>query len=165
VYRTFVYPLKIKPSDRKTPAVIVMTAVAFNSLNAAVNAGQVSHVTRYSASWLTDTRFVLGALIFACGYAINHHADRVLRDLRAPGETGYKIPYGGLYRWISCPNYLGELCEWLGWAVATWSLGGFAFALYTAANLVPRAVDHHGWYRKTFADYPAERKAIIPFVL
>ena len=85
--------------------------------------------------------------------------------LRAPGESGYKIPRGGLYRWVSCPNYFGELLEWLGWALATWSTAGLAFAVYTAANLVPRALAHHRWYQERFDDYPAERKAVVPLVL
>ncbi len=29
-------------------------------------------------------------------------------ELREPGENGYKIPHGGGYRFISCPNYLGD---------------------------------------------------------
>lgn len=72
---------------------------------------------------------------------------------------------GGAFRYVSCPNYLGELLEWFGWALATWSLGGLAFFTYTAANLVPRALSHHRWYRERFADYPAGRKAVIPGVL
>jgi protein-S-isoprenylcysteine O-methyltransferase Ste14 len=88
----------------------------------------------------------------------------VLRNLRGPGETGYKIPRGGAYNWVSCPNYLGEIVEWLGWALATWSFGGLAFAAYTAANLVPRALANHRWYQKRFPDYPVQRKAILPFV-
>ena len=74
------------------------------------------------------------------------------------------MPHGELYRWISCPNYLGELIEWAGWAVATWSLPGLGFAVWTAANLVPRARANHRWYRSHFADYPNERKALIPGV-
>jgi hypothetical protein len=57
------------------------------------------------------------------------------------------------------------MIEWTGWAIATLSLPGLVFALWTAANLAPRALKHHAWYRKTFPDYPQSRKAIIPFVL
>jgi protein-S-isoprenylcysteine O-methyltransferase Ste14 len=67
-----------------------------------------------------------------------------------------------LYRWISCPNYLGEIVEWSGWALATWSLPGLAFAVWTAANLAPRAHSHHLWYREHFEDYPPQRKALLP---
>jgi protein-S-isoprenylcysteine O-methyltransferase Ste14 len=95
---------------------------------------------------------------------LNKQADRTLRKLRGPGETGYKIPRGGAYTWVSCPNYLGEIVEWLGWALATWSPAGLAFAAYTAANLVPRALANHRWYRERFPDYPAERRAVIPYL-
>jgi steroid 5-alpha-reductase/3-oxo-5-alpha-steroid 4-dehydrogenase 1 len=77
--------------------------------------------------------------VFVLGFTLNRRADRMLRQLRAPGETGYKIPYGGLFERVSCPNYLGEIIEWSGWALATWSLPGVSFAVWTFANLAPRA--------------------------
>jgi protein-S-isoprenylcysteine O-methyltransferase Ste14 len=85
--------------------------------------------------------------------------------LRGPGESGYKIPRGGLFRWLSCPNYFGEILEWSGWAIATWSVPGLAFALWGAANLVPRARATHRFYRETFPDYPKERRALVPGLL
>ena len=74
------------------------------------------------------------------------------------------ISGGGMFRLVSMPNYLGELVEWIGWAIATWSLAGLGFALFTAANLVPRAWSSHRWYREHYDDYPGERRAIIPFL-
>jgi 3-oxo-5-alpha-steroid 4-dehydrogenase 1 len=118
----------------------------------------------YPREWLLDPRFIAGTCLFVAGLALNHHSDEVLRRLRRPGETGYKIPRGGLYRWVSCPNYLGEIIEWTGWAIATWSLPGLLFAVWTFANLAPRGWEHHGWYKEKFADYPKDRRAIIPFV-
>lgn len=165
VHRTFLYPMTLRPGAKPTPFLIVLSAIAFNTLNASVNAGQVSHAQAYGAEWLRDPRFLVGVALFVTGYVINKQSDKILLGLRAPGETGYKIPYGGLYRWVSCPNYFGELLEWVGWAVATWSLAGLSFALYTAANLIPRALDNHRWYKGKFAEYPAERRAVIPFLL
>ena len=75
------------------------------------------------------------------------------------------MPCGLLFRRVSCPNYLGEMIQWTGWAVATWSLAGLSFAVWTAANLVPRALAHHRWYREQFEEYPARRRAVLPFVL
>jgi protein-S-isoprenylcysteine O-methyltransferase Ste14 len=164
VNRTFVFPFRIKADGKKTPVSIVGTAIVFNLLNAYVNARWVSELGSYPASWLLDPRFVVGAALFAAGFAINQHADWVLMNLRKPGETGYKIPHGGLYRFISCPNYFGEILEWTGWAIATWSLAGLAFTVYTFANLAPRAASHHKWYLEKFPDYPKERRAVIPFV-
>jgi hypothetical protein len=33
------------------------------------------------------------------------------------------------------------------------------------ANLLPRALAHHRWYKQRFPEYPSERKAIFPFLL
>jgi hypothetical protein len=54
--------------------------------------------------------------------------------------------------------------EWLGWALATWSLPGLGFALFTVANLVPRAYSNRAWYMAKFPDYPKERKRVIPLI-
>ena len=162
--RTFVFPARMRASGRRMPLLIVALAIAFNTLNAYVNARWIGHLGVYQIAWLTDPRFLLGATVFLAGWIGNLHADAILRELRKPGETGYGIPRGGLFRWVSTPNYLCEILEWTGWAVATWSTAGLAFAVYTAANLVPRAFKHHAWYREQFADYPKERKALIPYV-
>ncbi len=164
IQRTFVYPFRMRGGARM-PVTIMLLAIAFNVLNAYVNAWWVSELGSYSPNWLYDPRFLGGAALFAGGLALNLGADRTLRGLRGPGETGYRIPHGGAYRWVSCPNYLGEIIEWIGWALATWSLAGAAFALYTIANLAPRAIANHSWYRDRFPDYPAGRRALIPYVL
>jgi 3-oxo-5-alpha-steroid 4-dehydrogenase 1 len=108
--------------------------------------------------------FLLGAALFAGGLIVNRKSDLTLHDLRRVNESGYEIPQGGLYRWVSSPNYLGEIIEWTGWAIGTWSLAGLSFALWTAANLAPRARSNHVWYQQQFPDYPDERKALIPGV-
>lgn len=165
IHRTFVFPFRLRAKGKRMPLSIPLFAVVFNGLNAYVNARWVSHFGEYEPSWLLDPRFLVGAAIFAAGMAINLHADTVLIHLRKPGETGYKIPTGGMYRFITCPNYFGEVLEWCGWAVMTWSLAGLAFAIYTAANLIPRALTNHRWYHEKFDDYPEERRAVIPFLL
>lgn len=164
VQRAFVYPFLMRGRGRM-PLSIMGMAVAFNVVNAWINARWVSQYGHYAASWLADPRFVIGTLLFLGGFALNLQSDRILRRLRRPGAAGYAIPRGGGYRFVSSPNYLGEIIEWTGWAIATWSLPGLAFALYTAANLAPRAMANHRWYRQEFDDYPVERRALIPFVV
>jgi len=165
LHRTFIFPFRMRSSGKRMPLAIALMGVLFNGLNAYLNSRWISHFGAYDPGWLADPRFIAGACLFLAGLGINYQADSTLFNLRRPGESGYKIPTGGLYELVSCPNYLGELLEWTGWAVATWSLSGLAFAVYTAANLAPRALAHHRWYKKQFADYPARRKAIIPFVV
>jgi protein-S-isoprenylcysteine O-methyltransferase Ste14 len=165
VQRTFVFPFRIRSEGKTTPVFVVLSAVVFNLLNAYVNARWVSHFGVYASGWLSDPRFLIGAGMFLAGWALNIQADNVLLRLRAPGETGYKVPRGGLYELISCPNYFAEILEWCGWAILTWSLAGTSFAVYTIANLAPRAIAHHRWYKEKFSDYPANRRALVPFIL
>lgn len=164
VQRTFVFPFKLRPGGR-TPVSVVAMGFFFNIVNAYLNARWLSELGSYDTSWLWSPAFIIGLTLFITGYRINRWADRVLANLRAPGETGYKIPRGGLYELISCPNYFGELLEWTGFAIAAGSLAGWSFVVFTAANLVPRAITHHRWYVRKFPDYPRARKAVIPFVL
>jgi protein-S-isoprenylcysteine O-methyltransferase Ste14 len=164
VHRTLVYPLRMKTTGKRMPIVIVLLALVFNVTNATMNACWISQLGDYPRGWIVGAPFISGALLFGAGMALNLDSDARLLSLRAPGETAYKIPRGGLFEWVSCPNYLAEIAEWTGWALASWSIGGAAFAFYTVANLAPRAAAHHVWYRRTFRDYPAERRALVPFV-
>ncbi len=165
VHRAFIYPLRLKGGQKPMPLSVAAMAITFNLLNAYVNARWISQLGHYERSWFMDPRFIIGVALFATGMAINISSDNVLFALRKPNETGYKIPYGGAYRWVSAPNYFGELIEWGAWALATWSLAGLSFFLFTAANLVPRAISHHRWYKQKFPDYPPERRAVIPWLV
>jgi steroid 5-alpha reductase family enzyme len=165
VRRTYVFPFRMRAEGKRMPVMVCLSAIAFNLLNAYVNARWISHFASYENSWLVDPRLWIGVALFVAGWAINGKADAMLIALRKPGEQGYAVPRGWLYEYISCPNYFGEIIEWFGWAIATWSLSGLAFALYTASNVGPRALSNHRWYREQFPDYPEQRKALIPFVL
>lgn len=164
VHRAFVFPFRMRVTGKTMPVSVVAMAVAFNGWNAYINARWISHLGDYPAEWLSEPRFLLGAALFLAGMAVNLWADTALLRLRKPGDREYHIPRGGLFELVACPNYLGEILEWTGWAIATWSLPGLAFAIYTAANVGPRAGTHLDWYRARFPDYPRARKALIPFV-
>lgn len=163
IHRAFIYPFSLHRRERGMPLSIVVFGLFFNVVNGYLNGRYIfTFSSGYGNGWLGDPRFIAGVLLFVTGFIINRRADLVLHGLRRPGESGYRIPYGGLYRWISCPNYFGEVTIWLGWALATWSLPGLAFATWTVANLVPRARAHHAWYRENFPDYPPGRRAFLP---
>lgn len=162
LYRTFVYPALIRPGV-SMPVSIVAMGGAFNMINAPLNAIALTYLPfSYPEEWLTSLRFLAGTAVFFVGFAVNVHSDHILRNLRNPLEKGYKIPRGGLFRWVTSPNYFGEIVEWCGWALASWSLAGVAFAAFTFSNLAPRGWAHHRWYRANFPDYPKNRKAVIP---
>jgi len=165
IHRAFIYPFSLRGAARRMPLSVVSMGFLFNLMNGYLNGRYLyTFSDGYNAAWLYDPRFIIGTALFITGFVINRRADQVLRGLRQAGESGYKISNDRLFRWVSSPNYLGEITIWIGWAVATWSWPGMVFAFWTIANLLPRARANHAWYKATFPDYPPERKALFPLV-
>jgi hypothetical protein len=165
-YRSIVFPWRLRTPGKQMPLIIVFSAIFFNIINASLNGYYLGYLSEgYPADWLLDPRFIIGIIIFILGFFTNQISDQILLNLRRGGKTGYYIPTGWLYEYVSCPNFLGEIMEWTGFAIMAWNLPALSFALWTAANLIPRALSHHKWYKQTFPDYPRSRKAVIPFVI
>jgi hypothetical protein len=184
VNRTILYPLRMSRDVSPMPLTVVLLAFLFtcwNGLMQALSLGVVNCDTTQEAPEPGGfkLRFNLGVLVFFVGFIINFHADTILLRLRKDGQrkadgssngkgpmqTRYSIPHGGLFEYVSCANYLGEIVEWTGFAIASASWAGTAFALYTFSNVAPRAYHHHLWYLAKFEDYEKlNRKAVIPFV-
>ncbi len=165
--RTFVYPLRIKATSKKMPFAIMGNAILFNLMNAGLNGYFLSEIAtsnQYDITWLQSPTTIIGLVIFFVGLSINWRSDHILINLRKPGETGYKIPHKFLFKYVSSPNLMGEVIEWAGFAIVAWNLPALTFAVWTYANLVPRAKNHHDWYHKKFENYPKERKVIFPFI-
>jgi len=163
--RTFIFPVRIRTKGKKMPLVIVLSAVFFNLINAGLNGYFLAHFESYTTANYTSWNFLVGILLFFGGAWINQKSDTLLIGLRKPGEVGYKIPKGFLFNYISCPNHFGELIQWGGFALMALNCPATTFFLWTAANLIPRSMNHHKWYKRTFDEYPESRKAIIPGVL
>jgi len=165
-YRTFLFAFLLGPNSRPMPLVVLASGALFNVVNSYLNGRWLFTLSpERPIAWLTSAPFCAGGLLFVGGFVVHVLADRQLRRLRRESGAAYVVPRGSLFALVSCPNYLGETIEWTGWALATLSWPGLVFALWTAANLVPRALTHHTWYRANFANYPPTRRAILPFVL
>ena len=172
INRTFIFPFRIRGDRKQMTLTVVLMAIFFNLVNGYLNGTYLfSLSSQYTLRWLFDLRLVIGVLLFIIGFVINQVSDSILRKLRAGGEGNdssenqYQVPQGFLFKRISCPNYFGEIIEWFGWALLTWSPSGFAFFIWTAANLLPRALSHHRWYNQQFSAYPEKRSAVIPYIL
>lgn len=166
--RSFVFPFLIRGKSKMPLSVIVM-GVVFNVLNAIMQGGWIFYVSpenMYELSWLTTPQFIIGTLIFIVGMIINIHSDYVIRNLREPGDTKHYLPKKGMFKYVTSANYFGEFVEWLGFAILTWSLSGAVFAVWTFANLTPRAAKIYDNYKKEFGDELDTRKVkrIIPFI-
>lgn len=166
IHRALIYPFRVRSSRPSITIPVIIMGAVFNLGNGYLNGRYLFALgPELTVSWLADPRFLAGVLLFIFGYSLNQYADRVLIRLRANGDQGYMIPKGGPYELVSCPNYLGEMLEWAGWALACWNLGALAFFVWTVANLAPRAIKTHHWYHATFPDYPAQRKALLPYIV
>lgn len=171
--RSFIFPFLMK-GNSKMPIVIMALSIVFNLTNGYmqgywlfVKAPEEAYYAQlYASSWFVDPRFIIGTIIFFTGMAINWHSDHVIRHLRRPGDSAHYLPKGGLYNYVTSANYFGEIVEWAGWALLTWSWAGFVFLLFTISNLVPRANSIYHKYEIEFADEFKQRKLkrVFPFI-
>ncbi|KAM6220470.1 3-oxo-5-alpha-steroid 4-dehydrogenase 2 [Rhynchocyon petersi] len=161
-HRTFIYSLLTR--GKPFPVAIIIRGFVFCLGNGLLQGYYLVYCAEYPHNWYTDIRFSLGVFIFILGMGINIHSDHILHNLRKPGETTYKIPQGGLFTYVSGANFFGEITEWFGYALATWSLPALSFALFSLCFLGLRAFHHHRFYLKMFDDYPKSRKILIPLI-
>lgn len=166
--RAFIFPLILK-GHNKMPITIIAMGIIFNLLNALMQGGWLFYLApdgRYGIDWLFSPQFIAGVTIFSMGMAININSDSVIRNLRKPGDTRHYLPRGGMFNYVSSANYFGELLEWCGFAVLTWSWAGAVFALWTFANLAPRAEQIYKRYCSEFGEEFTRLKLhrIIPYI-
>ncbi|KAM9088994.1 LOW QUALITY PROTEIN: 3-oxo-5-alpha-steroid 4-dehydrogenase 2-like [Megaptera novaeangliae] len=157
--RTFVYSMLTR--GRPFPVVFLFRGFAFCMGNGLLQGYYLVYCAEYPAEWYRDIQFSLGVL-FILLMGINH--SDVIPQLRKPGEIIYRIPEGGLFMYISGANFLGEITEWIGYALATWSLPALAWAFFSLSFHGLRAFHHHRFYLKMFENHPMSRKALIPFI-
>ncbi len=166
--RSFIFPLLMRGKSRM-PIVIMLMGCIFNTINAYLIAGwlfEEAAAGTYTLDWFKSPQFILGTIVFFSGMLINLHSDYVIRHLRKPGDTKHYIPRKGFYKYVTSANYFGELTEWTGYAILTWSPAGLLFALWTFANLGPRAKSLTAKYEQEFGEEykKLHKKYLIPFI-
>lgn len=168
VQRAFIFPFLLKGKS-KMPLSIIFIGFCFNIINAFMQGYWLFYYSpqdMYSNVWLQTPQFIVGSCLFFAGFVLNIDSDSRIRNLRKPGDTKHYLPHGGMFNYVTSANYLGELVEWTGFAIATWSMPGLVFAIWTFANLVPRANSIYKKYNQEFGDEIRDKKLkrIIPFV-
>lgn len=139
INRSIIYPLRMRAAN-PMPVSVMGLAFLYCSWNGFTQSLALVVVEKYPSNWIYEPRFVIGLTMFFAGMFINIHADTILLNLRGNADTKeYKIPHGGMFEYVSAANYFGEIVEWVGFAIACWSLPAAAFAFYTFSNVGPRA--------------------------
>ncbi len=176
IQRALIYPFLIKGKS-KMPIGIMFMGVSFNILNAWMQGYWIFNIAyspeypalfvRQGTAWFYSAPFIIGTILFIIGFIFNLQSDYTIRHLRKdPNDTKHYFPKGGLFKYVTSANYFGELLEWLGFAILTWSISGLVFFIWTFANLVPRANSIYKRYRQEFPkEFEGKNlKRVIPFV-
>ena len=122
----------------------------------------VQHVQCHHARWLALlfrtheclSHFVV--LVAAIHHRHRHfplrHGGQHLCLRKNDMDNNYYLPDGWMFRRINSANYLGEVLEWLGFAILTWSVPGLVFLIWTFANIVPRSKAVYERYTQFFGE-------------
>lgn len=166
--RSLVFPFLMNGKS-KMPVAIMFMGILFNVINGVIQGGGLYWFPNpdfeQGAAYLLRPNAIAGILLFVTGMAINLHSDHVIRHLRKPGDTKHYLPQRGMYRFVTSANYLGEILEWTGFAIAAATPAAWVFPIWTAANLVPRAHAIYNRYKDEFGkEALVGRKRIIPFI-
>ena len=164
--RSFIFPLLMRGRSRM-PITILLMGAFFNVINAYLQGGWLFYFAPadlYTSAWLYSPQFLVGLVVFGIGMYINLQSDAIIRSLRAPGDTRHYLPHGGMYDYVTSANYFGEILQWGGFALLTFSWAGLLFFVWTAANLVPRADAIYRRYREEFGEAVGRRKRVFPFL-
>lgn len=170
--RVFIFPFLMK-GNSKMPLAIMFMGISFNIMNAMMQGYWIFFEAYrikpdpYPIEWLWSPQFIIGTSLFIAGFVINLHSDYIIRHLRKDkNDTKHYLPKGGLFNKVTSANYFGELMEWLGFAILTYSVSGLVFFIWTFANLVPRANSIYKRYQKDFPEEMKERnlKRVFPFI-
>lgn len=154
IRRSLIFPFLLKGRS-KMPLIVMFMGVLFNLCNAFMQGGWLffkSPESMYSINWLWTPQFIIGALIYFGGMALNIHSDKIILSLRKDGDTKHYLPSKGFFKYVTGAHYFGEVIEWIGFAILTWSVSGLVFAFWTLANLVPRANAIYNKYKKMFGE-------------
>ncbi|KAL7335900.1 hypothetical protein PS15p_201312 [Mucor circinelloides] len=106
---------------------------------------------------------LLGAVMFVLGEFTNFYHHLILRDLRKNGSKEYKIPSGGLFDYVWCPHYLGEIVAFVAIVLVTQHILVLIVQLGSAGYLATRAYNTKKWYSDKFDEIPS-RACLIPYI-
>ena len=147
------------------PVLVALMAFFFNTVNTFLHGYWFFLLDiNYDISWFTEPVFIIGLFVFLLGMYINMHSDNILMRL-ARESDGYKIPNKGLYKYISSPNYLGEILIYLSFAILSMSFIPLVIlALFFSIVFLPRMIKKDKSLSKydSFDEYKKKSGLILP---
>lgn len=171
IHRAFIFPFRIHSSENIPLEITIMTFISC-FFNAIMINRSIFYFSNYDKEfWLF---YIFGMISFGIGAYINIFSDYSMAKQRSENKHGlngkYIIPKGFFFDCISCPNYFGEIIEWLSFIVISSSFGSLVCFVTNVSFLFPRSIQIHEWYKENFKNEfnndkdLSERKAILPFL-
>ena len=115
---------------------------------------------------------LLGFLLFIWASYHHNQSHVILANLRKDRHgqrvlhREHIIPRGGLFDYLSAPHFVCEILIYI--AMGLVALPSYTFwmgpVLFTFTNQTLMCYETHKWYKKTFKNYPANRRSLIPYV-
>ena len=167
--RAFIFPVLMKGTSKMSNLIVIL-GFFFNTFNAVMQGGWLflfSPADYYPVSWFWSPQFIIGTILFFTGMVINIQSDRIIRNLRHDDkDNNYYLPTGFLFDKINSANYFGEIIEWIGFAILSWSFAGVVFVLWVLANIVPRSKRVYENYTQFWGDdfKKLKRYKLFPFI-
>ncbi|XP_072941519.1 polyprenal reductase [Epargyreus clarus] len=112
-----------------------------------------------------------GVPIFLWAVYEQYQTNVIFANLRKDKKSGqvvteeHKIPHGRLFEKISSPHRFCEIILYTVLLSIIPTKTFFCIFLWVLCNQIQTAIQAHGWYNKTFKNYPTDRHAIFQGVL
>lgn len=167
--RALIFPFLLK-GNGKMPITIILMGFVFNVCNAIMQGGWIfylSPIDMYTIDWLLTPQFIIGTIVYFFGMIVNIQSDKIIQNLRGENDNKHYLPEGKFFNYVTSAHYFGEIVQWIGFAILTWSISGAVFAFWTFANLVPRANAIYHKYIKLFGKETIKNrklKKVFPFI-
>ncbi|OAD52383.1 putative polyprenol reductase [Eufriesea mexicana] len=122
-------------------------------------------------SWKRITYLhLICAIVFVLSSYIQLKTNFILSNLRQNKDgkinsTVYKIPYGGLFEYISGALQITEMIIYVTLSIILWQSSTYHYiTIWVLINQTCTAVFTHKWYIQTFKNYPKSRKILLPYI-
>ncbi|EAX97794.1 3-oxo-5-alpha-steroid 4-dehydrogenase family protein [Trichomonas vaginalis G3] len=162
IHRAIIYPFFRRPQSKPWP----LESLIYFSVSNFIEGSILARIHVFETKPYPIIVQILFAIVFIALAVVTAYYDYQICQLRTHGDSGYRIPQGTLFKYISGPNYLFELLTWTFYMLfVSFNLEGVSFGLWLLVNITGRAEASHSWYNSFFkTKYPQDRTAYIPFV-
>ncbi|XP_030022781.2 polyprenol reductase [Manduca sexta] len=129
--------------------------------------------SRKNITWIdTKTIYLVvpSVLIFMWCWHEQYKTNIIFANMRKDKKTGkvvtedHSVPRGRLFEYVSSPHRMCEVVMYTILLMLIPTKTFFCIYLWVLGNQFQTAITAHDWYKKTFSNYPPNRKAIIPYI-